>query len=1579
MVNGFIKVLLTYLSSIVMLIQSTHNILMPYRVYGVMVSTAIVAPNLNKSALLTAAVLGFAPKKANAAKLEAPVFNCPNGFDKIGGDCKKQEVADILRNCSTNGYTPQTVNELNLGIPINTCLATYSKFAAPICNANEVRGGANDQQCRQETSLPSHGVCPDNYKKEGNICVTDWRFLNPNQYICEDLCNIPLSNPTDKCPASQDPLLIAEKNYAECTSNGASEGLCTEGERVELVLPNQEWAIESPLQAPNINPVMCYRSLYEKEIRECPTPNRNNTFGQSAGEPLWGTPDGNNGDNPMYFDEETGAPTHCLRVWSQDVVIECPAGTTFSDILGACQNTASVQCPEGTTYENGQCVGGDKIECPSTHEFDDASQLCVRILTDPKSFDQQFSSGADLGWAIGGLQASKKQSANQQGDLVLDMGLLNKEANDQLQANKDRYKDVVAIGENDRTHNQYADIDQTYFNEKEQTKVIVSNHQSYTEYLNNPNPEHLNLAAEAYGFLDDNIKLNRPPPINPDSDIIGNSQDIIQGLGDGTDPFFGDCEEGGTKKVLNPDKQIITEESCTKPVVMNFDSCQVKRYVEDPSLKILEGAEKSEVTILSDDTIRLTIGEMCDDCLSQRPGENCSLFTAEVRVQIAMDVKVEKATFTSAIYDDLIVVEADGSEIFRKAPAPWTNSGWPSPSDSCEQNTSFSWSGSEDVTEQFYNALDDDGILTFRYKVGVGGDGEGRASVDIKFDQSIRTEWFDEPRYHPEGCNEKIESGQCTTSGWVCDLQIAPDTLGMENWFEWDAVRNWHVYDQGYAARSTLNGAFSVYGSKADVGHLWFKGNTTVKDGSDDDSFGFVFGYPTEPVYSQDPRSASYVANTGDRENNFYYVMLWTNNHGNNGTNAGLSLYKSYVPYSDLERLFSGHWGINFHQDMYLTDNTGQQVKVVDNIFSDRSFKWQNHRSYELEFKQDEQGNVSFYVDKIKKIDIKKEQENFKTGRFGFATVSLNNVHFENMRKVMPQNFLPLFPGDDNPSRCMAGHAENIICDSLSPGKGILDPNGKVWSNSNIRDIENTCKPLQNNPECTWVKRECVDAFKQSDGSCLVEKEIYQCIDNSNAWEEVPVNTTCDVLPCIDGDEDCELRGDETNPDFADVVGQLGVVNEMRNYMECSDPEDVNSCEVFKGEQRTCSYDQFGLIDCCEEFKGKTIDLFSLALNTMKVASFADEQLGISESVSNQMFGTDGLDDGWIPDDLWGAEGFVDGAHTAITDVGQDIKDGVTSAWEGVSTSVNEAFAKPSEAAAGEASMEAGVKDAEGIDTGKMFTDYFKDMVIDELIDEMVAQAMDKILSMLSKEMVEAIVKAGVELGLATAADQIGVETAKKVLSQGMAQIGAVLGAIGAAYAAVQIALALYQLLNGCDEEESDMSQTLKEKKCFYSHTTDCDKLLGICQRKYRKRHCCFSSLMSRLIMEQAITQPEPFGGSSYDRKRWYELENCRGLTLYEVPLVDFSKIDLDEWYDLMVQSGTLPDGDDSLEEFTKERHYANPYGRSDSRQLQFDRGVSDYNKEYREVMDNSDVLGEVDCSSSPNIQGCQTGIFGTK
>lgn len=1557
------KILSAYVLSTIMLLQSYANVTLPYRVYGALqtigfaANPALISPSLGFTGMIGAASLMMAPKQAKAEIVSA-VSVCPDGYSEYSGSCIKEETIPVNVECSESGMYQTNIYDPISGVWIDSCKKTTTKNAEVICGSNQVAGGVNNQQCRTEKSPDNYGKCDVGLSQKGDKCVGNWAFPSTNKFYCAALCDVPLNSPTATCPAESDPIKNAPKIGGVCTKTGEAEGRCIEGEQIQLSLPDLQWAMESPVQSPTgSNPVTCLRSEYETVSRICPVDEEN----------VWRFPYGQNGDDPSYYDAQTGAVKMCMRRIIKPLDRICENGLEYNPIKATCD--VVVDCPNGSVYENGQCRNGDVITCPSSHTLDEATNTCV-LNTSDTSFKSVYSQGADFGWQLGTLQKDLTQNSDSSGNVDLKMALLSKKANDELQTRESTTEAFQTTGQT--SGGDYASIDKTYGDESEQTIAIKQNAATYNEYLNDDTGTvPVNTSAEAYGVVTNSIK-NRPNATSPNAEWMTPSQDFIEGIDTGTNPWFGDCSvEPDPVKTLDLSKQIITEENCTRPVTVNYNSCQVKRHIEKPTIKIIEGMDSAKVEFLNSKTLRLTIGKDCDNCLVQRSGEQCSTYNDRVSLQMAPGLNVVNATLKSTLWDDLLTITTGNEEIFRGAASPWATSGWPSPQDSCEKSHSNSWNGNTNVTAAFQRDLGTDNIITFEYKVGVGGEGEANAVMIIEFDDDIRTEWSSRAFYEPEGCNEKIESGQCESSGWECTLQGEKNTLGMEDWFEWDSVPNWNIYDNGYAANSTLNGSWSAYGSKDDVGKLHFKGDI-IMPGGDDDTVGFIFGYPKTPVWTKDPTDRNYNANIIDSDNNHYYMLLWTGNTDKNGAQQGLSLNKYYMPYTKLENGSGApYWGINFHKNITLPDpNTGEPVTIVEPLYSDSSFKWRNNTRYKIEFDHSEYGTFTFKVDGATKISLDSDND-IKTGRFGFTSVSLENVKFEALQKVPEFDFPALWEGGQTNPMCMRGNAVDMHCDPLA-GQTVSDSSGQHWSYDDLRNSDDTCGVLEDRNECSWIRTECEASSDK--GECLLEREYYNCVDNSQAWVDVPVTNTCnEVLPCADGDESCETRGKEESTDFSEAITQIGVITEMRSDMECSDPDDVDTCEVFKGTKRQCSFDQFGMIDCCEEFKGKTIDLFQLTRNMWTVASFVDTQLGISENLSTKMFGANG-EGGWIPDDLWGTETAIDGAWESVDSFATDVQTGVTDAWGSMTSTASEYFASEVDNAAG--TVEESPADETGaLDTDTNFADFTKDLLKEGIIAKMKSMAINYLTQTLAPIVVQAMVNAAVSMGIVAAQNTAStMAAAQGAANAAIGMIGSFMTGVGIAVAVIQIGLAVYQMLNGCDDDELDMPQVLKEHKCFFAYKKSCTKKFGLCMNKHRNRHCCFGSVLSRIIMEQSVVQPNVFG-QTYTHKDWYEEQQCRGLKVSEIPLVDFSQIDYTEWFDLMVQSGSLPNSQETLEEMTTDS-YSNPFGRSDSLSIQEERGLNDANENYREKLDKEDILGEVDCAKTPNIQSCRTGIF---
>lgn len=115
-----------------------------------------------------------------------------------------------------------------------------------------------------------------------------------------------------------------------------------------------------------------------------------------------------------------------------------------------------------------------------------------------------------------------------------------------------------------------------------------------------------------------------------------------------------------------------------------------------------------------------------------------------------------------------------------------------------------------------------------------------------------------------------------------------------------------------------------------------------------------------------------------------------------------------------------------------------------------------------------------------------------------------------------------------------------------------------------------------------------------------------------------------------------------------------------------------------------------------------------------------------------------------------------------------------------------------------------------------------------------------------------------------------------------------------AAVGIVIIAVMRVLMGTGCDANDIMTSNDVESKRCHYIGSYCEKKIFGACVQK-AKGHCCFSSILSRIIHEQGrpqLTSFQPNGAWGPAKK-----PNCRGFTPEEFQSIDFSKIDLTEYY----------------------------------------------------------------------------------
>jgi conjugal transfer mating pair stabilization protein TraN len=100
-------------------------------------------------------------------------------------------------------------------------------------------------------------------------------------------------------------------------------------------------------------------------------------------------------------------------------------------------------------------------------------------------------------------------------------------------------------------------------------------------------------------------------------------------------------------------------------------------------------------------------------------------------------------------------------------------------------------------------------------------------------------------------------------------------------------------------------------------------------------------------------------------------------------------------------------------------------------------------------------------------------------------------------------------------------------------------------------------------------------------------------------------------------------------------------------------------------------------------------------------------------------------------------------------------------------------------------------------------------------------------------------------------------------------------------------------LLQGCDQQDMETGMMRGSGMCHEVGDYCSSKILGVCVQKARG-HCCFNTKLGRILQEQGRPQLKSFNGVGWGTPK---TPLCRGFTPEEFQALDFSKIDLSEYY----------------------------------------------------------------------------------
>ncbi|MBB1417402.1 conjugal transfer protein TraN [Pseudoalteromonas sp. SG44-1] len=488
------------------------------------------------------------------------------------------------------------------------------------------------------------------------------------------------------------------------------------------------------------------------------------------------------------------------------------------------------------------------------------------------------------------------------------------------------------------------------------------------------------------------------------------------------------------------------------------------------------------------------------------------------------------------------------------------------------------------------------------------------------------------------------------------------------------------------------------------------------------------------------------------------------------------------------------------------------------------------------------------------------------------------------------------------------------VCTNQEQSDGSVVGVCRTWDE--VKSSGSTCAAYEEKDECVEIKTECTDGFT-IDGwnHCVNETVTYECDTGHDIdFEYETTESSCEgMLPCSGGE--CSWGEKEENENFLKAAAIANVMEQIPGEASCDVPGDLSTCRIFEGERQYCSWataSDWGN-DCCEAPEG--IDFLDYLNMTQMMLKFENQQMG-------------GV--------------FSEPAAEAINGAWSTVSDSVTStnAWESVSSfytsAVETVTGNVATAVPGAASGSAGAAASTVAEAGLgPMTQYIYQLIYDALPEE------------LGKLMFSTAVST-----------EAGSDAVVTGLSDGMASAANFLGAVMFWYSMYQLAQLVGSLLTACDETDSDTALKLEMRQCYAVEDKYCaKKSLGVCYMK-RQDYCCYGSILSRIVMEQAHVLLSK------------DMTECSGLTHEELQALDFNQIDLSEWIGVMIESNLIPES--NQDDLSAGGRYENTEYRETptERTLQRTSNAAEGAKAIKEKMNEP-----LDCSKYPRPQICEFGF----
>ena len=432
--------------------------------------------------------------------------------------------------------------------------------------------------------------------------------------------------------------------------------------------------------------------------------------------------------------------------------------------------------------------------------------------------------------------------------------------------------------------------------------------------------------------------------------------------------------------------------------------------------------------------------------------------------------------------------------------------------------------------------------------------------------------------------------------------------------------------------------------------------------------------------------------------------------------------------------------------------------------------------------------------------------------------------------------------------------------------------------------------PLENSPSCKRLPKAdtCDTRFEGLfTGQCYNPTLAYDCgtkVDTSVPVIVEEMGDACSgAMRCMGTECHRPNLSGSHNGEFAQAAAGMEAINEMINDMVCEEtgepPTSVNqTCTpfVFGGKPMYCKIpigNQIGLTpNCCKDTKkaAKGGPSWQDYLQAMSAAYKLGRTMGVLDAIQ-------------------GSDMYNSLSHT-FGEIASPVTDLYTSASSWVTNNIVTPFRAGFDGLMGgqgtsaAGALEVGAAGKEGAVSGLL--DQFQQMMYKGIYEVLKSIGGDELAGMI----------------FTTATTENGTEL---VLTEGMANILL-------AFQIYSILRLIGHIIFACKSEEYEWAMNDKWRLCTFADTC-CAKsvfLLGCVEK--RQLYCCYKSIASRVISQQLISKnltasrPNGFRTGLNGRRLGKCNINCGGFSAYELAAVDWSRVDLTEWTDALIESGLL-------------------------------------------------------------------------